>query len=76
MRTSVYKPIPDTKLFKQQLLFWAQQFREVIFMDSNDYPQAYSSYGCMMAVEAFAAVERRYVDAFEDVKQYQQSNKN
>lgn len=76
MRTSVYKPIPDTKLFKQQLLFWAQQFREVIFMDSNDYPQAYSSYDCMLAVDAFTSLKTDYYNAFEDLKQYQQTTKD
>ncbi|PRZ27727.1 anthranilate synthase component I family protein [Flavobacterium granuli] len=76
MRTSVYKPIPDAKLFKQQLLFWAQQFREVIFMDSNDYPQEYSSYDCILAVDAFTSLKTDYYNAFEDLKQYQQTTKD
>ena len=55
---------------------WAQQFREVIFMDSNDYPQRYSSYDCMLAVDAFTSVKTDYHNAFEDLKQYQQTTKD
>jgi para-aminobenzoate synthetase component 1 len=55
---------------------WAQQFREVIFMDSNDYPQQYSSYDCVLAVDAFTSIQTDYQNAFEDLKQYQQTTKD
>jgi para-aminobenzoate synthetase component 1 len=55
---------------------WAQQFREVIFMDSNDYPQRYSSYDCILAVDAFTSVKTDYHNAFDDLKQYQQITKD
>ena len=76
MRTSIIKHIDNPVQFKQQLLTWAQQFREVIFMDSNDYPQRYSSYDCMLAVDAFTSVKTDYHNAFEDLKQYQQTTKD
>ncbi|MFV5702985.1 anthranilate synthase component I family protein [Flavobacterium sp. XS2P12] len=76
MRTSIYKQISNQKLFKKQLLFWSQQFREVIFMDSNDYPQDYSSYDCILAVDAFTSIKTDYHNAFEDLKQYQQITKD
>ena len=76
MRTSIYKPISDPKLFKEQLLFWSQQFREIIYLDSNDYPQNYSSYDCILAVDAFTSIKTDYHNAFEDLKQYQQSTKD
>jgi para-aminobenzoate synthetase component 1 len=63
-------------LFKEQLLFWGQQFREIIFMDSNEYPQQYSSYDCILAVDAFTAIKTDYHNAFEDLKQYQQITKD
>jgi para-aminobenzoate synthetase component 1 len=63
-------------LFKQQLLFWGQQFREIIFMDSNEYPQQYSSYDCILAVDAFTSIKTDYHNAFEDLKQYQQITKD
>ena len=76
MRTSIFKQISDPKLFKQQLLFWGQQFREIVFMDSNEYPQQYSSYDCILAVDAFTAIKTDYHNAFEDLKQYQQITKD
>lgn len=76
MRTSITKYIEHPTQFKQQILTWAQQFREVVFMDSNDYPQRYSSYDCMLAVDAFTSVKTDYHNAFEDLKQYQQVTKD
>ncbi len=76
MRTSIIKYIDNTIQFKQQLLTWAQQFREVVFMDSNDYPQQYSSYDCILAIDAFTSIKTDYHNAFEDLKQYQQITKD
>lgn len=76
MRTSIYKEISDPKLLKKQLLIWSQQFREIIFMDSNDYPQHYSNYDCVLAVDAFTSIKTDSHNAFEDLKQYQQTTKD
>ena len=76
MRTSITKHIPHPTQFKHQILTWAHQFREVVFMDSNDYPQRYSSYDCILAVDAFTSVKTDYHNAFEDLKQYQQVTKD
>ena len=76
MRTSIHKEISKTKLFKSQLLTWAQQFREVVFLDSNDYPQKYSNYDCILAVDAFTSITTDYYNAFEDLKQYHQTSKD
>lgn len=45
-------------------------------MDSNDYPQDYSSYDCILAVDAITSVKTDYHSAFEDLKQYQQITKD
>jgi para-aminobenzoate synthetase component I len=76
LRTSIHKEISDTTLFKSQLLTWAQQFREIIFLDSNDYPQKYSNYDCILAIDAFTSITTDYHNAFEDLKQYQQTSKD
>ena len=76
MRTTIVKNIENSIQIKQQLLIWAQQFREVVFMDSNDYAQEYSSYDCILAVDAFTAIKTDYHNAFEDLKQYQQATKD
>ncbi|WP_281631676.1 anthranilate synthase component I family protein [Flavobacterium luteolum] len=76
MRVSIRKNIANPKLFKEQLLSWAQQFREVVFLDSNSYPQQYSSFDCILAVDAFTSLKTDYFNAFEDLKQYQQNTKD
>lgn len=76
MRTSIHKHISDPKLFKKQLLSWSQQFREIIFLDSNDYPQHYSNYDCLLALDAFTSIKTDSHNAFEDLKQYQQTTKD
>jgi para-aminobenzoate synthetase component 1 len=76
LRTSIVKNIGNLTQFKKQLLNWSQQFREVVFMDSNDYPQQYSSYDCILAVDAFTAIKTDYHNAFEDLKQYQQATRD
>lgn len=76
MRTSIIKKLENPIQFKQQVLIWAQQFREVVYLDSNDYPQQYSSYDCILAVDAFTSIKTDYHNAFEDLKQYQQISKD
>jgi len=76
LRVSIHKHIPNPEQFKQQLLVWSQQFREVIFLDSNSYPQEYSSFNCMLAVDAFTSLKTDFHNAFEDLKQYQQTTKD
>lgn len=76
MRTEIHKSITNPLAFKKQLLDWSQQFREVVFMDSNDYPQEFSSYDAILAVDAFTLIQTDYHNAFEDLQQYQQSTKD
>lgn len=76
MRISQFYTIDKPLDFKERLLQWAQQFREVVFLDSNNYPQAYSSYDCLLAVDAFTLLQTDFHNAFEDLKQYQQTTKD
>ena len=79
MRVSIYKPISNPEAFKEQLLSWSQQFREIVFLDSNseyNTNQKYSSYDCVLAVDAFTSIKTDYHNAFEDLKQYQQTTKD
>src|SRR5690606_20037347 len=62
--------------FKAKLLGWAQQFREVAFLDSNDYPQKYSSYDLIVAVDAITSLKTDYHNSFEELTQYQQISKD
>jgi para-aminobenzoate synthetase component I len=76
LRTSIYKTIEDPIAFKQQLVGWGQQFREITFLDSNSYSSEYSSYDCVLAVDAFTSIKTDFHNAFEDLKQYQQITKD
>ena len=76
MRTEILKSITNPLAFKKQLLDWSQQFREVVFMDSNDYPQEFSSFDAILAVDAFTLIQTDYHNAFEDLQQYQQTTKD
>lgn len=76
MRTLLYKSIENPTQFKQQLLLWSNSFREVTFLDSNQFHQKYSSYDCIVAVEAFTSIKTDFEKAFEDLHQYQSQAKD
>ncbi len=76
MRVSIHKHISNPFDFKQQLLNWSQQFREVVFLEGNGYPEQYSSFDCILAVDAFTSIKTDFHNAFEDLKQYQQTTKD
>lgn len=73
MRTTLHHAVPDTDLIKQQLLAWAQQHREVVFFDSNNYHRQYAEYDAVLAVDAFTSIITDYHNAFEDLAAYRQS---
>ncbi|WP_396137872.1 anthranilate synthase component I family protein [Flavobacterium sp.] len=76
MRTTGTKDISSFPNFKTQLLHWANQFREVVFLDSNAYHQKYSSYDTVLAVNAFTSIKTDYENAFQDLYQYQSQTKD
>jgi para-aminobenzoate synthetase component 1 len=76
LRTSIYKIIEEPLRFKQQLITWGQQFREITFLDSNSFSEEFSSFDCVLAVDAFTSIKTDYHNAFEDLKQYQQATKD
>jgi para-aminobenzoate synthetase component 1 len=74
LRTNISKYIHNVALFKEQLLYWSNQFREVVVLDSNiesNENQLYKSYDLVVAVEAFTSIQTDYEKAFEDLYQYQ-----
>ena len=76
MRTVITKDISQFSDFKNQLLHWANQHREVVFLDSNNYHQQYSSYDAVLAVDAFTSIKTDYENAFQDMYQYQSHTKD
>ena len=74
MRTTSTKHIANPTLFKEQILYWSQQFNETIILDSNvesNENQLYKSYDLIIAVDAFTSIQTDYEKAFEDLYQYQ-----
>jgi len=74
LRTNISKYIHNVALFKEQLLYWSNQFREVVVLDSNiegNENQLYKSYDLVVAIEAFTSIQTDYEKAFEDLYQYQ-----
>lgn len=76
MRTHFSKHIGNVAEFKQQLLLWSNQFREVVFLDSNNYQQKYSNYDCVVAVDALTSIKTDFHNAFDDLHQYQSQTKD
>lgn len=70
MRTTFYHNSHNIELLKQQLLQWAQQFNEVVWLDSNNYKHTFSSYDAVLAVDAFTYIKTDYAQAFENLKKY------
>jgi len=74
LRTTSTKHLSNPTLFKEQILYWSQQFSETIILDSNiesNENQLYKSYDLIVAVEAFTSIQTDYEKAFEDLYQYQ-----
>lgn len=56
---------------KSRLLHWAQQFEEVVWLDSNRYSQKHETYQAILAVDAFTALKTDFHNAFDNLKEYQ-----
>jgi len=76
LRTTVVKDISAIPNFTNQLLYWANQFREVVLLDSNAYHQKYSTYDAVLAVDALTSLQTDYNNAFQDLQQYQSQTKD
>ncbi len=76
VRTKHTKYIQDISDFKERLLFWSQQFDDVVWLDSNDYHQKYSKYDAVLAVDAFTCIQTDYHEAFDKLKEYQTTTKD
>lgn len=76
MRTQINFTIANVPEFKEGLLKWAQQFHEVVWLDSNDHNGKYSSFDGLLATDALTAMVTDHHNAFEDLKTYQDGSKD
>ena len=72
MRRIQEYPCDLSEGFIKRLLLWADQFDEVVWLDSNNYGQTHGSYKAILAVDAFTAIKTDYHNAFEQLNEYQQ----
>jgi len=75
-RTTRTFSVDNTIEFKNNLLSWAQQFETVIWLDSNNYHQKYSSFDAALAADDFTSIKTDYYNAFEKLKEYQTITKD
>ena len=68
--------IDDIQEFKHKILTWSQQFETAIWLDSNNYQQQYSSFDGALAVDEFTAIKTDYVNAFDKLKEYQNTTED
>ena len=52
------------------LLAWSQQFEHIVWLDSNNYPQKYSSFDTVLALGAYSELQSDYQNAFSKLKKY------
>lgn len=76
LRTKFIQTIENPQFVKKQLLRWSQMFREIVFLDSNDNHSQYSTYDCVLAVDAFTSIQTDFISAFEDLDSYQKITKD
>ena len=72
MRKTVAYNLKNLKVFKGQLLQWASQFQEIVWLDSNGRSTNYHTYNAILAVDALTSLKTDYKDAFDNLKEYQQ----
>lgn len=73
MRTSRVFSIKHHKKVKEQLLSWGRKFQEIAWLDSNDNDSKTGEYEAILAVEAFTAIKTDHVNAFDKLKEYQET---
>ncbi|WP_417860499.1 aminodeoxychorismate synthase component I [Winogradskyella sediminis] len=76
MRTTQIHTPKNLAKFKQNLLQWSQQFDDVVWLDSNNHHDHYSNYDAVLAVDAFTVLKTDYFDAFERLRDYQNTTKD
>ncbi len=79
-RISKIIPERNSSDFKQKALRWAQQYNEVVFLESNAgaqiSQQQYKSFDAILALGAYTSISSGYSNAFEKLKNFQDSHQD
>lgn len=73
MRTFITKNINYTTHFKTNILKWAQNFSEIVYLESNSSENVNTNYEAIVAIDAFTSIKTDTFSAFETLQQYQQT---
>ena len=71
MRDQKQITLRSVEAFKTQILAWAQQFDDIVWLDSNKYLQPHSSYDSVLAVDAFTSIQTDSFNGFKKLNEYQ-----
>ncbi|CAM4387192.1 anthranilate synthase component I family protein [Zobellia nedashkovskayae] len=71
MRISASFTVFDIGKFKEDLLLWAQQFEEVVWLDGNGHSNKYGSFDALLAVDALTTIKTDSYQAFEKLREFQ-----
>ena len=76
MRVKLEMEVAAIHQIKKKLLQWADQFEEVIWLDSNAYPNIHNKYQAILAVDADYVFQTDSTEALNDLKEYRKTNKD
>ena len=68
--------LTNTKDFKTQLVSWAQQYEEIVWLDSNQRLHSHATYDAVLAVDAFTGIQTDALNGFEKLKDYKEVTKD
>ena len=75
-RTSKKILLESTLDFKNKLLSWSQQFQQIAYFDSNNYPLNYTNFDAVLAIHAHKEIESNYTDGFKKLKDFKNNTKD
>lgn len=68
--------ISDPEKFSKQLLAWVQTYETFLCLDSNYYPQKYSSFNKVVAFGVHSELQTNYENAFATLDRYQKDTED
>lgn len=72
MRVSKTILVTSVPKLKKQLFLWAQQFDQVVYLDSNAYKEAPQKFEAVLAVKANTSVESSCKNAFSKLRAFKE----
>lgn len=76
MRVIRKYPVKLTGQLKKQLLNWADQFDEVIWLDSNPHANDHTKFHGVLAVDALTSIRTDFHQAFDQLDEYHMATKD